>query len=140
MADLPHLPLPRLVERQHLRVLPPVDGWLSTHITTKNLAAVQLFDHGRMRTAASVVNYALGLFTSFDFTQQLLFPLNLEDHLAVDVLDVEVLASHDQSAVVAYHVVQSVVACSQGVLVQAVVVPSRCLLQAVDSLGRLNLA
>ena len=88
---------------------------------------------------ANVLWHDLILGISLDVPEQLLFSLDLEHHLTMDILDVEVLASHHQGPSVAQHIiVQGVVAAQTTVSqAQAVVAASR-LLQRVNRL-RLSL-
>lgn len=79
----------------------PVDGWPRAHVPTQHLFLVQVVDQlgclaRNLFSGYQVLHEVIGV--SFDVPQELVVPLNLEHHLAVDVLDVEVFASHQKGA------------------------------------------
>lgn len=89
-------------------LLSPFDGLVGAHVPTEYFLGVQLVHHG-LRLAWLLDHILVLLPSSFDLLQQLVFPLYLEDPLAMDVFDVEVLPGDNQRPLPAY-VIESIAA------------------------------
>ena len=94
-------------------VLAPVDSWSSAHVSANNLFIVKSLDQLGVSAWMVLCNQELlvliGWF-SFNFTQQLIVPLNFKDHLTVNVFNVEILSGHQKST--SSYCIQSVSASS----------------------------
>ena len=93
--------------RNHFFTSTPGNRWLWAHIATYYLIIFNWIHQQWIRSAFATLlvcnNISYGillLFTgkSFDLSQQLIVPLNLVNHLAVDVFNVEILTGHDESS------------------------------------------
>jgi len=93
-----------------------------------------------MRTTAEVLVDITSLVSPFDLSEQLLLPLNLEDHLTMNIFDVKVFSSYNQSSLVPSHleIVQSVVPSPKRVLAQTIVVSSSRLLETINCIRLLS--
>ena len=93
--------------RNHFFTSTPGNRWLWAHIATYYLIIINWIHQQWIRSAFAAllvchdISYGvLLLFTGkpFDLSQQLIVPLNLVNHLAVDVFNVEILTGHDESS------------------------------------------
>jgi hypothetical protein len=76
----------------------------------------------------------LVLAVTLDVPQELLLPLDFENHLAMDVLDIEVFLRHHQAPPVRQDVVVEGVVAPHSICQGQRVVTGSCLLQGVDRL------
>ena len=96
----------------------PCNRRSGTHVSTYYLILfMYVYQQRILSTFAALlmgdnIRYAiLLLFTgkSFDFSQELIVPLHLVNHLAVDIFDVEILTGYDESADATSIVIQSMI-------------------------------
>lgn len=73
---------------------------------------------------------------SFNLSQELIVPLHLINHLAMDIFNVEIFASYDESSNTSSVIIQGVIVAMRvliGVQAEAIVVAaSSCLLQRIE--------
>ena len=128
----------------------PVDGWVLAHIVAEDLLLLKQLNELRLldvlvclvrREVRSV--HDLVRRATFDFLQDLLLSLNFEDHLNVNVLNVEILLRDHQRSRIGVQVVQRVVAAWSrhatevlpSVVQAQAVVSSVGLLERIDRIG-----
>jgi hypothetical protein len=85
----------------------PGNSWLGTHVATYYFIVVNSIDEQWILSPFAILlmchNISYGillLFTGkpFNLSQELIVPLNLINHLTMNVFNVEILTSHDESA------------------------------------------